>query len=103
MVLEGGNQVTPGLNSKDVVLDSPAQYPKWSARLKALPNNNNSPAQYVPEMFNTIHVTGHGRPGHHPDPVLLEELLHNSSRMWCGIVLLEDEPVESTILSQERK
>ena len=66
VVLEGANQVTPRMDSVDMVVYSTAQY--------------------VPERLNTSCVRGHGRPYHHPDSVLLQELLPMSIGPACSLV-----------------
>ena len=65
VVLEGANQVTPRMDSVDMVVYSTAQY--------------------VPERLNTSCVRGHGRPYHHPDSVLLQELLPMSIWPACSL------------------
>ena len=65
VVLEHSNQVTPSLDPGNVLVDS-------------------SP-QYVPEMFSTVHVRRQGRPGHHPDSILLNELVPSGGMRWSAL------------------
>jgi hypothetical protein len=79
--LEGGSQVSPRLHSGNVLVDSLAQN--------------------VPQMLDIVNVRGQCRPLHHPDPVLLQELLCNSNRVRGGIILLKHQSVGSPVLSKE--
>ena len=68
VVLERGNQVTPRLDSGNVLI--------------------NSFAQYVLQMFKKVCVKRQGRPGHHTDFVLLHELASNLAEIRCVVVIL---------------
>ena len=43
----------------------------------------------IPEMFDGVHVSRHGRPRQNVDIVLIEILLSDLSCVWARVVLLE--------------